>query len=296
MQNEHFDLILPVYMPLSSLIVGHKIKQKFPDVKFCACFLDSLTGGYVPRHINEEHLENSAMRWEKRLLTNADKVIFMESSHDYHEEIYRDSPIGEKIVYFDLPVLIPQYDNQSRCVERETITLLYVGSLPMSIRSPEYLLKAFRLLPNPALRFIFIGDSNCRILNEYAAKDARIKVLGRLSHDEVLEYEKQADLLVNIGNQNANLTPSKVFEYLSYGKPILSTYCLDGDTSKKYLDRYPLACCVDQRKPIEESAAQIDAFLSEALGKTIPFEWVENEFRGNTPKAYVDLIDRILNE
>ncbi|HVI25731.1 MAG TPA: glycosyltransferase [Xanthomonadaceae bacterium] len=55
-----------------------------------------------------------------------------------------------------------------------------------------------------------------------AQADGRIRYLGHLPHDEVLALQRQADVLVSIGNDGmAAQTPGKLYEYLGAGRPIL---------------------------------------------------------------------------
>ena len=46
-------------------------------------------------------------------------------------------------------------------------------------------------------------------------------------------------IVLMIGNLCANQVPSKVFEYIATGKPILNFYSIENDTSLIYLNRYP---------------------------------------------------------
>lgn len=64
-------------------------------------------------------------------------------------------------------------------------------------------------------------------IREYAAKDSRIRYFGSVSRNEVLQYEKQATLLVNVRDDKDDFTkysfPSKVIEYMLSGTPMLMT-------------------------------------------------------------------------
>ena len=51
-----------------------------------------------------------------------------------------------------------------------------------------------------------------------------------------------ADMLLNIGNKVTNQTPSKIFEYISMGKPIINFYEDEKDTSYNVLKKYEMAC------------------------------------------------------
>lgn len=287
-QQNRYDTVISVYMPLSSLIVGHKLKQQYTDTRFIAYFLDSLSGGYVPHFMKKSTYNKKAVKWEKRLLNNADTIIFMESSRDYHQEVYQNSTLAEKIVYLDLPVLKKQ--NIVNKEQSKEILFVYVGSIALNMRSPEYFLKLFSQIKNDNWKAVFIGESNCALLNDYAKTDSRIKVVGKCSHEDALNYESKATVLLNLGNKNPNLAPSKIFEYMSWGKKIVSTYSISNDTSIKYLNKYPAALLLDERDEDFEKSADVLKNFVETKMEDVPYEKLEKIFWQNTPEAFVELL------
>ena len=54
-------------------------------------------------------------------------------------------------------------------------------------------------------------------------------------------YLTEADFLLNIGNDMEYMLPSKIFEYMSYDKPILSSVKCEKDLSINYLKTYQKA-------------------------------------------------------
>lgn len=60
-----------------------------------------------------------------------------------------------------------------------------------------------------------------------SAADKKVKYLGRLTNSEVLSYEKQAKVLLNVRNPENDLTkfsfPSKVLEYMASGGIVISS-------------------------------------------------------------------------
>ena len=289
LKYQEYDYVLAVYMPLSSLIVANYVKQHHKSIKYIAYFLDSLSGGYLPNLLNNERYENKLVKWEKRLIRNADNIVFMKSSESFHRQLYRNTEFESRITYLDLPMLVEREALQT--YKSTTKVLLYVGSLAASIRSPEYILKVFSLIDDPDLEFQFVGDSASEILNEYAKEDKRIKVIGKCAHEEALAYEKKADILINLGNKNPNLAPSKVFEYLSFGKKIVSTYSIDSDTSIQYLQKYNKALLLDERNEDFVSVSNVLAKFIYQNEEEIHFEDIASMYWDNTPQAFAALLD-----
>lgn len=289
-QKEKYDTLVAVHVPLSSLITGFVMKKKHPEIKYIAYFLDSLSGGLAPRFMKKETFERKAITWEKYLLKNADNVVFMEASREYHEKIYKGKDELLPISYLDLPMLKEiSYMNGEKNGEKNGETFVYVGSLSPAVRSPEFFLRVFSSVNYKDWRLFFIGDNNCSVLNEYAEKDNRITVLGRCTYEEAMKYEEQATVLINLGNKNPNLTPSKVFEYMALGKRIVSTYPINNESSIHYLKRYPAALLLDERGDVQEAADKLISFLEESHER-ITYDKLKIEFYANTPEAFVELI------
>lgn len=287
--------IVPIYTQIDTLIAASRIKKDHPELFYIPYFLDSLSGGYGLRLFTPEQTRQKGLRWERRLLPCADRIIAMESSREHHERYSTGEPYYDRIAYFDLPLL--------RCdppaagaalMDAGKCNLVYVGTLPGGIRSPEYLLKVFGRMEGAQYQFWFVGTSDCAILNEAAARDSRIHVVGRCAHEVALQYEAQADVLVNIGNSNPNMTPSKIFEYMSFGKPILSTMAVAGEPSRRYLEKYPLALVLDEtEQDISRTAGEVTDFLAHSAGQRTDLTRIRETFYQNTPDALASFLEEL---
>lgn len=107
------------------------------------------------------------------------------------------------------------------------IILMYSGSLDLKYGIPE-LLKAFSTIFDDNYELWITGRGNGQtLIEEYQRKDKRIKYFGFLSSRlEVLELQNQSTALMNMRmpseKASAYCFPSKIFEYLLSGKPVLS--------------------------------------------------------------------------
>ena len=141
-------------------------------------------------------------------------------------------------------------------------------------------------------RMLFAGDNSCDILNEYAKKDNRITVIGRCTHEEALQYENNATILINLGNKNQSLTPSKIFEYMSLGKKIVSTYPIKNEPSKEYLKKYPAVLMVDENGNIDEAARALEVFVKQPY-REINYDELKKVYYTNTPGAFIRIVKKI---
>ena len=86
------------------------------------------------------------------------------------------------------------------------------------------------------------------------------------------------------------MTPSKIFEYMSYGKKIISTYPIQADTSIKYLKKYKNSLLLDESKPITDAVLQeVKMFATDSEVEIDETELMQ-EFYDNTPQAFIDAI------
>jgi glycosyltransferase involved in cell wall biosynthesis len=92
----------------------------------------------------------------------------------------------------------------------------------------DTLLKAFMELPIKDVKLHIYGDGKfIKQLLAYQEQDARIKYMGVVSNEEIIQAEQQATILVNPRLSNQELVkysfPSKTTEYMLSGTPVLTT-------------------------------------------------------------------------
>ena len=139
---------------------------------------------------------------------------------------------------------------------------------------------------------MFVGDASNDELNEAAARDRRIEVVGRMPHDKAVALLRSADFVLTLGNRLDNMTPSKVFELMALRKPIVATCPIENEPSLPYLERYGDALILDERRDPAEAAARLHAFIR-ASHEPPSAEELEKTFWNNTPSAFCDLIESL---
>lgn len=118
-------------------------------------------------------------------------------------------------------------------VGTSSIKALYAGNLAMPFIDWDIIFKV--VIDNPKVDFIFIGPDRDRISDNLDNDKAKQQLferdnvffVGRISADELLKYQKAADILLlayQEDHREDQANPHKMMEYLGSGKMIVSTF------------------------------------------------------------------------
>ena len=224
-KEKNGDVVLCIYSASAEFLsVAEKLKKKYPNVIVCDIIAD------LPGMTNLSSKKSTLLQWFinykakkslKRLETVDCFVLLTKQMADYLH-------IGKPYC------VVEGIASKSQQVERKVNAkkmILYTGTLHQKFGVMN-LVKAFSQIESPDYQLVIcgIGDSE-KAIREAAEKDSRISFLGQLPRNEVLEWQKQATVLVNPRQNNEEFTkysfPSKTMEYLSSGIPVVA-YKLDG--------------------------------------------------------------------
>lgn len=200
--------------------------------------------------------------------------------------IENKSNILNKYINKTIPV---QFGNlkfiQSRLIrpifEKDKINCVYAGSLlDENIRSPKYLFKIVNELDD---RFIVhmvcnnLSKASIMLCDSILGKNKIIKWYDSLTIEESMGIISNAEILINLGNKSVNQTPSKIFDYIGTGKPIINIYSLKNDTSKRYLENYPCKLNIlEDENSLPENIFAFREFALNNAKKKIPKDVIKN--------------------
>lgn len=205
------DLVISSHEPATSLQLGLRAKRR--GLPWIADLGDPVLAPYTP-----PRWQKRALHLERDVADNADHILvttpaaaaLLAERHGRHANVAvvtqghagdRPAPAG------DSPF------------DADRLELLYTGSF-YSFRRPEALLEALRDLPEARLNIASVSLPDSVVQFARACPD-QVRVLGFLPHEHALELQRQADLLVNIGNADPSQVPGKIYEYLGACRPIL---------------------------------------------------------------------------
>lgn len=301
-RENKIDLVVAEYGDIACLLAGVYIKRKNKDIKYIAYFLDALYCGATPRFMKKENKEKKSIYWENRLLDSADGIVMMKSAEHEYSQAREKIRYYDRITFLDIPMILPVTKSKqaTNINNKQGVTFLYVGSMPRNIRNPQYFLELFLRAANADWKLMVVGTSDYENKIKAAMlQNDNVLWLGKMPHSEIENLLLNADILVNIGNSIQHMVPSKIFEYISAAKPIISTYRINEDSCLPYLSKYEHSILIDERLQIEDNVKRLQDFANKYKNAIIePTEIVKlseagKAFYYNTPQAFSAYVEEL---
>ena len=256
-----FDALITVSHPFSSHVVGLELKRTFPKLLWLAdsgdpfSFLEEIPLNNLNLYRARNH------RVEGRVVEHADVLsVTVESCRLAYGETFPQGA-GKTVV---IPPLVTGSGFAAGGAANAPVNLVYVGTLYQRIRNPGYLLRLLEAVPN--LTLDVYGDTN-DCIEQFralpAAVASRVTLHGTVPPLVARQAMAAAGTLVNIGNATRHQLPSKVFEYIATGRPILNLVGGDWDSSLPFLSRYRpcLSVTMSATGPSDRDSAAIVEWL-----------------------------------
>ena len=163
----------------------------------------------------------------------------------------------------------------------------------------KYLVKCLVSVLNQSLREIEIicindcsTDNSDEIINKYV--NDNIHYYSAVNRSKYLDLIcNEYDILVNIGNDCELQEPSKMFELLSTGLPILNFYYRK-DSQFEIIEKYPLG--INVRIDGEIGLELLESFCNNNKNKQLPFREVVDIFPEYSLDYQLEKLEKIMLE
>ena len=288
LEQNTIDIFVSVYTPIESVVAAKYIHEKYGQ-KIVLYTLDSINGGYVSRIIGKRRAEKRMFIFEQSMFKSFHKILLLNSQkHVYSTEKY--SVFKEKFVYVDIPLVTFKIEKPLNLVKKE-IDIVYTGTLQKGIKDPSRALEILNSTNIKNINVHFYGNTTNIKLYPERYDNLSIFIHKHVEYDQINGILQKSDFLLNIGSLNKNQIPSKIFEYISFGKPIISTFFINEEPSLPYLSKYKNVFLLDEKIKAEEIIGQLDEFIAHYQNREIDdIDDLKKKFITNTPKYFVDLI------
>ena len=280
------DAIFSVCSPLSAHCAALKYKEENASVRWLAYTVDLFA---TPKRIRPfGHSLESLIKKEQEVLQKADSVLLSEEIYANHPKLVENLKDVEK-----LPYAIP-YQKESEDFKEELgsskknrIYCVFAGTLYQDLRNPEVMLDLFSRISDKTVNLHLYTTGCGELVGKYASNVNSITLHGRVPYEEIKRVYQKADFLVNIGNSNSDFIPSKTFEYIATGKPIINFYY--GNKPDSVLSKYPLAFHISNKEKQHE-VKPIEEFLKSNTGKVLSRRDIEQIYPCNATDYIKNLL------
>ncbi|MFY8331107.1 hypothetical protein [Vagococcus carniphilus] len=167
---------------------------------------------------------------QKRVLNTFNfTTIPVEEAVSYYKQFTEDEKIKIIPQGFNFDVKIDE--NMKKNVEKSMNSInrplfIYAGAFYKDVRDPQKILEYLCTVKEDFVFFIFSdmsGDIYEEILIPFKRKlKDKLVLMKKVPREELIEYLKMSDFVLNIENKSENQVPSKLIDLSLSGKPILS--------------------------------------------------------------------------
>jgi hypothetical protein len=244
-KTHNIDKVITVSWTFSAHIIGYQLKKRFENLYWLADTIDPFS--FNPK-VNNSFLYSKLNNcYEYKIFNKADlNIVLTNKIKEKYSSLFPDAKHKIKV---NNNVFIPiEFDYKK--LERdgdEKIRVLFLGTLSSATRSPKNLLLLInnfvKKFPSINIQIDFYGDftdTDANFRNYSQLLNKHIFLNGFINRQQVNEAIKNADVLLNIGNNNEYQEPSKLIEYMYSGKKILNICNIVQDTSAELLKIYPI--------------------------------------------------------
>lgn len=286
---EKYEVIIPIFGDYDAAMAAARYKKKYVNSHLILYQVDPFSTNWVL----DKKLVNKYKKTEKKLYSLSDAIITMPCIYKDIEKI-SDKKDLYKFSIFELPLINKRKLDENK--KRNDIPIcLFSGLIYRNIRNPRYTIKLFSdLIKKNIVELWFVGVEHNELPVEFSG--INIKCFGRIPITEANVLIDQADVLINIGNLMNNQVPSKIFDYISTGKPIINIYKNYDCPTLQYLNKYDLSLNLfEDDKIIDEQKNKLEIFVKNNYKKRIAFTRIEEEYKDCTPRVCADRLFSIID-
>jgi hypothetical protein len=299
--NDRYDLVICQCYPFDSLLTGIWLKKKGFISKLLVIFWDNIYGMVPQRFIPHSFALRRQIKAESFVAKYADRLISLYPLRAFHEK-YGDIPLAKnKRSYLGIPSIIAP---QNTCIEprivgalsNDKINFLYSGT----IFREEYVVALVSILNQTS----FARNINLILFQKGISLDSieriRMHFNGSVFNSDwvplcdLLSLYPRIDFFLSFPGSPTAIR-SKVFEYMSYGKPLILLFDNENDVNLITFKKYPAFFAIDTRASVELGAQSLEPFIVKNRDIKVSFEEVESLFKKDSPAAYVELIDSMID-
>ena len=265
------DALVAVSAPYAAILVGQRWKCKHPQCRLINYIVDPY-----------RFTSKIERLFYGRTFNKIESCAYLAADYNLVFDGIKDSI--NALPEAKTSILYTQIDVGKRYCKRQIhkrikVQLAYSGGFYYEFRNPSFMMEVLDMLPQNQVEIHIYSNGSCAdLLDPFYNKSNSVFVKEQwVEHDELQEKLRGMDFLLNISNGISGFQPSKLFEYIATGLPIISFYT--NGLKEEILGRYPLSIQIDcDNESKDEALQKIDEFMLKNLDKRISPEEIEKLF------------------
>jgi hypothetical protein len=297
-ETEQIDVVISVCAPFYMNYVGYLVKKN-NKVKWIMYMLDPYFNHYLGFEYLTKRIKN-----EMRMLKYVDAAVVTDLIFESYETNKLKTYINKvnKLSFPNIKYIEINKELKDIEFEDSNINCVFVGYLYPDIRSPKFLFDILKESINSKIKLYIVGGVYGEFQDgflEYYQKelDGKLIFCGKVESNVAYNAILNADILINIGNTIPNQMPSKIFDYISSGKPIVNFCKLDNCPTLKYTKLYPMCLDIIEGDTLtDEIVKRFEEFCIKNKGKQIVFSEIEEIYYDCTSEVVASEFMRIIDK
>lgn len=296
---EKIDTIIPLCFPFESIISAINFKKEMKSNALILPYIFDNFSNSASLHRNN-FIRMIKMRrnlqLERKSLSEANHIIAMHPLRNHFES--NNIIDSNDVTYLEHP-LLTKNNNPDESQKNTCTKLNYSGGVFNKVRDPSYpleILKRVSLKTNIFIDFFIFGSAYKKVQCFCEENKNISKCHDQITNKMIIKEYSKANVLINMGEIEGKQISSKVFEYISLGKPIIHFSYIENCIVSEILEKYPLALTILHKNNYEESSNSIIEFIEKTKEKNIDFEEIKNIYPEAIPKITADIFKNIIKE
>ena len=262
--------MVSVAFPLQTHEAAAAFKIRHPEVRWITYSTDT------------HHGKTDGRRWLRPFRERSERNCYAKADANFlSREIYTSCAdfLGASIMskskmldyMVDLRTASDGDAKPTRIFPEDEIALVFGGAFVEGVRSPEYMLELLERLPSESrVRWHVYSNQGFRpMLEAFASRHPnRLALHPPVGIDEFRRIMRGADILVNVSNDSDQFFPSKAFEYVATGRPIVDIAYPRRAKNEIFL-RHPRCLRLVNDGDPDAASRRLDDFCNQETGSLI---------------------------
>ena len=290
LECKEYDAIVPCMYPVEGIVaaLNSKCKNVIPYMfdNFVEC------DDYYRFPILRKMHYSSNFRLMKRILEQATSVIATPTFKSFFDKNFSTYSIN----YCEHPLLCDRISGITY-KRKDSLCFLYAGSLVRNYIIADFCVNFLKLASEEieiTAKF-YIGGNAVDVVKDASFNYPQIYSWSNfIPRDQLLNEFCNYDIFISIAEKKGKQFSSKIFDYISTGKPIVHFYTAEDDINLAALRKYPNALLIKETPEIKnEDIKRFVKFIS-AEHKPINFKYLKEIYADANPKYTSDLLISII--